>query len=322
MPVEKILVSICCITYNHEKFIADAIDSFLMQRTNFDYEILVHDDASTDKTADIIRSYEKKYPNIIKPIYQTENQYSKGVHVTKINVDRAKGKYIAFCEGDDYWTDPFKLQKQVNFMEQHPECSLCVHAGYVVSAAKKEIIRHSRPYKENKFYSADEIIEFGGGLFLSNSMLYRKKFDEIRPAFFLNAPVGDYPLAINLALQGDIYYMDEMMSAYRVGDVGSWTSTNFSTIDKKKKHFGDITKMLDELNEYSHCKYKDAITRTKKRIHFFLLIEQEKFKEALHDEFKFIYSRFGYKERLRLYLQGYYPGILFLLFAFKRKLKL
>ncbi|WP_316569215.1 glycosyltransferase [Neobacillus sp. YIM B06451] len=320
--MDKILVSICCITYNHEKFIADAINSFLMQSTTFNFEILIHDDASTDKTVDIIKGFEEKFPNVIKPIYQTENQYSRGIHVENINVDRAKGKYIAFCEGDDYWTDPYKLQKQVEFMEKHPECSLCVHAGNVVSAADKKYIKDSRPSKKNKVYSTEEIIEFGGGLFLSNSMLYRRNLDLISPEFFLNAPVGDYPLAINLSLQGTVYYMDEKMSAYRVGDSGSWTVNNFSSIDKKIRHFERITIMLDQLDHYTNFKYEEVIIRTKKRIKFYLLLEQKKFKEALRAEFKFIYSRFAYKDRMRLYLQGYFPRILVSLITVKRILKI
>ncbi|HHX61228.1 MAG TPA: glycosyltransferase [Epulopiscium sp.] len=104
------LVSICCLAYNHEKFIRQALDGFIMQESNFPIEVLIHDDASTDDTANIIREYEKKYPEIIKPIYQTENQYSKGVGISvTYNFPRAKGKYIAMCEGDDYWTDPYYL---------------------------------------------------------------------------------------------------------------------------------------------------------------------------------------------------------------------
>lgn len=138
--METVVVSVHCLTYNHEKFIAEAIESFLMQKTNFKFEILIHDDASTDRTPEIIKEYELKYPGLIKPIFQTENQYSKRKSFNTLNLNnliRAKGKYIAVCEGDDYWIDPYKLQKQVDMMEKNPNCSLCVHGGYIVTAAEK-----------------------------------------------------------------------------------------------------------------------------------------------------------------------------------------
>ena len=128
---DNITVSICCVTYNHEKYIEQALKSFLEQKVDFKYEILIHDDASTDKTADIIRKYEKLFPDIIKPIYQSVNQYSIGItNITqRYNFPRAKGKYIAICEGDDYWTDKHKLQRQVSILESHPNISICIHAA-------------------------------------------------------------------------------------------------------------------------------------------------------------------------------------------------
>lgn len=122
------LVSITCLTYNHAPYLRQCLDGFVMQKTSFPIEILIYDDASEDGTQDIIREYERKYPDLIKPIYQTENQYSKGVKVEFVyNYPRAKGKYIAFCEGDDYWTDPNKLQKQIDFLERHQEHVMCSH---------------------------------------------------------------------------------------------------------------------------------------------------------------------------------------------------
>src|SRR5690606_24868156 len=115
----KPLVSICCITYNHVKYIRQCLDGFLIQKTNFSYEIIVHDDASTDGTAEIIKEYVKRFPNIFIPICQTENQHSKGIRgvFAKFVFPKSNGKYIAMCEGDDYWTDPLKLQKQVDILE-------------------------------------------------------------------------------------------------------------------------------------------------------------------------------------------------------------
>lgn len=127
------LVSICCLTYNHSLFIRKCLDGFLMQETDFPFEILIHDDASTDGTDIIIKEYADKYPDLIFPIYETENQYSKGFSLSpsamdiEYNYSRATGKYIAYCEGDDYWTDPHKLQKQINFLETHSDYSVCWH---------------------------------------------------------------------------------------------------------------------------------------------------------------------------------------------------
>lgn len=120
------IVSIRCITYNHEPYIAQCLEGFVMQKTNFKFEAIVHDDASTDKTADVIRKYAEKYPDIIKPIYETENQYSKrDGSLRKIMDAHMRGKYIALCEGDDYWIDPLKLQKQVDFLESNIEYGMC-----------------------------------------------------------------------------------------------------------------------------------------------------------------------------------------------------
>lgn len=126
-----VLVSIVCNTYNHEKFIRDSIEGFVNQIVDFDYEILIYDDASTDSTADIIREYEIKYPHLINPIYQTINQYSQGLDPGQQNRNRATGKYIAICEGDDYWIDNRKLQKQVDYMESHPGCTFCFTNGFL-----------------------------------------------------------------------------------------------------------------------------------------------------------------------------------------------
>ncbi len=119
----SIVLSISCITFNHAYYVKECLDGFLMQKTSFPFEILIHDDCSTDGTKEIIEEYVAKYPDIIFPIFQTENQYSKGVRgmMARFNFPRSRGKYLALCEGDDYWTDPYKLQKQVDFLEANQE---------------------------------------------------------------------------------------------------------------------------------------------------------------------------------------------------------
>ena len=125
-------VTVWCLTYNQKEFIKDALDGFVMQKTSFPFEVIVHDDASTDGTTDIVNEYAKKYPEIIKPMIETENQWQKGglKHIISImNEKHRRGKYIAFCEGDDYWTDPLKLQRQVVFLESHSDYSMCFHSA-------------------------------------------------------------------------------------------------------------------------------------------------------------------------------------------------
>ena len=125
--MKDVKVTVCCITYNHEKYIRNCLESLVSQNTDFDYDIIIHDDASTDNTVEIIKEYEEKYPNI-KSIIQTENKYSKGISPLRdILFPLVKGKYIAMCEGDDFWCDNFKLKKQYEIMEKNSELSWCTH---------------------------------------------------------------------------------------------------------------------------------------------------------------------------------------------------
>ena len=273
--MEKILVSIHCITYNHEKYIADAIDSFLEQQTNFKFEILIHDDASTDRTADIIREYECKYPDLIKPIYQKENQYSKGgASVEIFNFKRANGKYIAVCEGDDYWTDPKKLQKQVDYLEKNPECSLVFHAADVVKANKETTGTVARIAEESRIVKMDEIALKAEPNFIPTaSRVFRKAFIDKLPSWYINASIGDFPTALLIGKYGHFYYIDEIMSAYRTGVSGSWTSRMFNGKDNKKnliKINQECIQILNDFNHFSNYQFRqevnNAIKERKARI--------------------------------------------------------
>lgn len=317
---KEMMVSITCEAYNHEKYIADAIESFLMQETDFPFEILIHDDASTDRTAEIIKEYVKKYPDIIKPIYQADNQYSKGVNVELINSSRAIGKYTAPCEGDDYWTDPLKLQKQVDYMEAHPECSMCVHAAHKVSSIRKKAVSKVRPSSESRNFTVQELIEGGGDFVATNSIMIASEKVGPMPQFYLNAVVGDYPLVIYAALKGTVYYMDEIMSAYRIGVNGSWTDRELDTLSKKAKHVYDIASMLDEINEYTNFQYDPVIMRTKKKNYLCLLIEMGEKEEAKKPEYSELYKELGVKRRTTLKVKHSFPRIARLLKAVKWKL--
>lgn len=217
------VVSISCITYNHEPFIRECLDGFLLQETNFPFEVLIHDDASTDKTADIIREYEAKYPDIIKPIYQKENKYSKGVGISfTYQFPRAKGKYIAMCEGDDYWTDPLKLQKQVDFLEANPKMSAVVHPSKIINVLKKIESTTERNLPVKLKYQ--HILS--SRKFHTNSIVLK---NEIMQNFITGVYSGDRAMFFLCMANGPIGFINEIMSVYRVTGTGA-----SSTLDYKK----------------------------------------------------------------------------------------
>lgn len=304
-----IMVSINCVTYNHEKYIVAAIESFLMQKTNFAFEILIYDDASTDSTAKIIKEYQAKYPDVIKPIYQTENQYSKGVNVTYFNLNRVKGKYIANCEGDDFWVDPHKLQKQVDYMEMHPECTLCTHAAHKISPDNTPLRDSVRLNKGSKIFTVEDVIGRGGGLFPTNSMLYPARFVQNRPAFCEKALATDYPLTIYLALNGTVYYIDAMMSSYRVNVQGSWTRRMKSSISMRVEHYEKRIEMFNLLNEYTDYKYDNLIKKNINNYRFIMLFEQGMYKELRNDEFDVLYRFMDTRGKFKLFVKQYFPYI-------------
>lgn len=320
MQGNELMVSICCITYNHEKYIAEAIESFLMQKTSFKFEILIHDDASTDDTAKIIKKYEEKYPDIIKPIYQTENQYSQGKKVSSNNYDRAKGKYIALCEGDDYWTDPYKLQKQVDYMEKNKDCGGCFHAGKILNDSTKKEIGEVKPFSENKILTPEEVILGGGGFVVTNSILCKAELLKNPPSFLKNAPIGDYPTQILISMNKYAFYMKEVMSVYRVG-----ISTSWSGKEKKKSelldHILKIKKMILDINNYSSQKYKNVINRKIRMLEFEELLIKNDVKSLKKEIYKEFYKKLSAKEKFRINLEYYIPNLLKFLLKSYRKIK-
>lgn len=230
------LVSICCLTYNHENYIKETLEGFLLQDTNFPFEVLIHDDASTDKTAAIIKEFQEKYPTIIKPIFQTENQFSKGVPVTrKYNFSRAQGKYIAMCEGDDYWIDPKKLQKQVDFLEENEDFGF-VHTDANVYYQNKGTFKKRVNRSNNKnLVQQDNPAE---GLVLDSyriytlTVLFRKDLlNNVDFKMFKEFKMGDLPLWFTFTKYTKFFYIDEPTAVYRKS-LGSMSNPT----QKKVKH--------------------------------------------------------------------------------------
>lgn len=231
-PENEIAVSVYCLAYNHEKYIRDALESFVSQKTTFQYEVIVHDDASTDGTADIIREYAQNYPEIIRPIYQKENQYSKGVKVAgEIIWPLLRGKYVAACECDDCWTDPMKLQLQYDAMEKNPDCTICSHSTRWIEmeSGKTGGFFPAEKYKLKEGI-VDKAVQMDVSLYdlfhLSSLFMRRTVYDEMRgntPAYMRAMPVGDVAMLLYFQQYGQMYFVDREMSLYRRGTEGSWT---------------------------------------------------------------------------------------------------
>lgn len=222
----KPLVAIQCLVYNHEPYLRDCLNGFVMQRTNFPFVAIVHDDASTDNSASVIREYAEKYPNIIKPIYEKENQWRKPdgslLRIMNNAIDENGARYIAICEGDDYWTDPHKLQKQVDILETNPKLMACVtntcmvdNKGNLLEAKKENVVQGNK----EGVYNIYDFFKQPQHQYPTATVVYRiRNIDEIRKKFRYteNAFLGDWTLWIILHSYGPFYYLDEVMAAYRI----------------------------------------------------------------------------------------------------------
>lgn len=312
------MVSVSCTTYNHEKYIRQCLDSLLMQKTNFNYEIIVHDDASTDNTANIIREYEKKYPDIIKPIYQSENQYSQGIQIGAVFITpMLRGKYVAHCEGDDFWTDPYKLQKQFDIMEKNPDCSICVHKVTDVLESGK-VTGKTHPAFNLKECKIDlkhylEIIKTVSTYpFQTTSYFLRA---DIKKEYALNPPdfvekfkVGDVPTILFALTNGDLYYLNESMSSYRLMAIGSWNSKNLTNPKKQINHYKNIINGYNSFNEYSDYKYNSFINDICDKNAFLVELHSENYKSCLRRKYRKYFDKYlSNKEKLAVIAYAIFP---------------
>lgn len=255
------LVSICCITYNHSEYIRQCLDGFLMQRTSFSYEIIINDDCSTDGTTDIIREYEERYPTQIVPIYHVENEYSKGVRgmFATYCFPKAKGKYIAMCEGDDYWIDPLKLQKQVDFMEANPEVDLVWTRAKCYGQSKNAYLYELG----EKALSFDDLLQ--KNTIPTLTVAFRKSAIDGFQAVLEGKTwrMGDYPLWLYISLGGRIHFLDEVTSVYRYLDESASHSKSYESAKKFRESAYEIRKYFSKyskkanisqilLSEYNH----------------------------------------------------------------------
>lgn len=252
------VISIICLSYNHDKYIRRCLDSILEQTVSVPIEIVVHDDASNDNSQAIIREYYARYPDKIVPVIETENKYSKGYDVIALAGERIQGKYVAYCECDDWWADKNKLEVQYRYMEEHPECSLCVHAVAEYNDEINRYVGSIGPANTARDYSVKEIIEGDGGMFGTNSMFHRAN-DFNMPSYYYGWGVGDYPRTIFLATRGYVHFDPAIMSVWRRFSSGSW-SEKMRNVDYSVTIRRRIIEGLIELDNNTNGKYHDSIS--------------------------------------------------------------
>lgn len=297
-------VSAYCLVYNHENYLRSALDGFVNQITNFDYEVIVHDDASTDASAQIIREYAQKYPHIIKPIYQSVNQFSQGKDFFKADIlPRMSGEYFAACEGDDYWTDPTKLQRQVDFLDSHPEYTACVHNTLLLdmrTGFQVEMYTHS----EDEDISFLETAQNGSCSFHTSAIMYRRKFGFEEPEFFAKVEGNeDYPLAMYLTLCGKVRFLNRCMSVYRFGTVGSWTMKNTHNIRANAKSYENNANLLEAVDEYSEYRYHDELQKMIVNHRYQALYFSENYAALRVSPYREIYLSMGMSYRIKTYIK-------------------
>jgi glycosyltransferase involved in cell wall biosynthesis len=218
-------VSIICITYNHENFIRHSLESFIMQKSDFDFEVIIGEDCSADNTREILKEFEQKYSNIIKPIYRDKN-----IGAMKNFIDilyRARGEYIALCEGDDYWTDPLKLQKQVDFLDENPDYVMCCHGAKCINDDGAEWDWFNPPEIKD-YYTLEDYISYGRTFIPTASLVTRNYIDSLHEWFF-DSPAGDMALIMSMCLQnnGKIKRFHESMSVHRTHVGGVYSGMNY-----------------------------------------------------------------------------------------------
>ncbi|MBR4632943.1 MAG: glycosyltransferase [Elusimicrobia bacterium] len=313
--MEEIGVSVLCATYNQEKYIRQALESFVMQKTNFPFEVIVNDDASTDETPEIIKEYADKYPNIIKPVYQKENQYSKGIFITiECLYPKAKGKYLAWCEGDDFWTDENKLQLQYDIMEKNSNCHLCVHKVQDISENGENI--RVRPFfnVQEKLMNTEEFFKiiFFYFEFQTSSYFVRRTdysnyitdFVKIRQKF-RQCGVGDHPLLFYFGLLNGIYYIDKIMSKYRRNSLGSWSVRNQNNYQR----FYCYIEAMEEFDKYTSYKYHKLCMLRMLKFGILVIKSIRNRKELLLKHREKLFRRFTLFQKSILLMYIFFPNL-------------
>ena len=249
------LVSVCMVSYNQESYVRDALDGVLMQKVNFDYEIIVSDDCSKDNTVGVLYEYQKQYPEKIIVIAGEKNVgYPNN---QRRSLEKAKGKYIALCDSDDYWTDPYKLQKQIDYLEEHPNCVICFHNVMNIYEGSNKERSLLNPLDFPTELTANDVISRKWFL-PTNSEVFRREF-LVFPEWYDSVLHIDYVINLLIAFKGELHYMPDVMAVYR--------HTNISVSKQHEKgkygymvfHTKTMKNILQKVRELANESYYSII---------------------------------------------------------------
>jgi glycosyltransferase involved in cell wall biosynthesis len=239
-------VSISLITYNHEKYIRQSVESILMQEVNFDYEIVIGEDCSTDHTRDILLELQSKHPDKIRLLLPEKNLGMVKNFATLI--EASQGQYIAMLDGDDYWTSPHKLQKQVDFLDSHPECAICFHNMSAFYEDKSQAPYLLCAANQKEFSTLEDIFKFD--FMPSSGVMFRRGLVGDLPEWYYGLKIEDWPLHILNALHGKMGYINEVMGAYRIHHKSAWSSKG------ALHHLHAHLEMFEHLKQHLGPKYE------------------------------------------------------------------
>ena len=298
-------------TYNQKEYISKALDSILSQKVGIDFSILIHDDCSNDGTYEILLDYQKRYPKKIQIIHQETRKFLKdgfNLMIYKYVVPHINSKYVAYCDGDDYWCDDSKLQKQLDFMKSHPDYSLCYHSAYQMKNDGE--ISSKWFFSEDKDIDMSELVNDKPGIRIATSSIFLKKeifvdFPEWRKQF----PVEDVPMYMMAAMYGKIHCMHDIMCVYRQFASGSWTSQNKNNLERKLKHLIGIKEATIIFNEWSNHKYEDLVASQIKGCNFRIALLTNDYEVIFDKTNKHLLKRLPFKDRLSLKLKYRHPRL-------------
>lgn len=313
--MEHPLVNVYCLVYNHGKYLRQCLESLATQHTAFPYTVIVHDDASTDNSPDIIREFAARYPSRIVPVFQSENQYGKGI-VRRFIEPRVDAKYLAICEGDDYWSSPDKLQKQFDALESHPECGMCLHRTREVTESGEDTgLEYPMQVFPTGLLGPDRLFDsIEPRMFHTSSYFVRadawRKYILHPPAYRTACKMGDLPLLLHFGSNYGVWQLNETLSCYRRGGASSWTSTRIKVDESYLiRHASSIVATYKAFDEETGGRYHWLRLRRTSKYLYAKCAHTKDFRDFLRPENRGCLSRLPWGKRASVFAGLLFPGL-------------